>query len=165
MRPAARIGIVAALVLTVGIVMAAKQRFGPARSGEARPAARAPGESSPQSVAGLPRLLELGSVTCIPCKMMAPVLEELRQEYGDRLRVDFIDVWQDEEAAARYEVQFIPTQILFDASGREVFRHQGFFAKEDILAKWKELGIDLEQNASTAPSEQGAPPSANVQSS
>lgn len=91
----------------------------------------------------LPRLLDLGSDQCIPCKMMAPVLEELRTEYAGRLHVDFIDVWKDPEQAGVYGIKLIPTQIFYDASGKELFRHEGFYSKEDILNKWKELGTDL----------------------
>ncbi len=91
----------------------------------------------------LPRLLDLGADKCIPCKMMAPVLAELKKEYAGRLQVDFIDVWKFPDAAKPYGIEVIPTQIFFDASGKELFRHVGFFGKEDILGKWKELGVDL----------------------
>jgi thioredoxin 1 len=87
--------------------------------------------------------MDLGSVTCIPCKMMAPILEQLKKEYAGRLQVTFIDVNKDGEAARKYGIRLIPTQIFFDASGKERFRHEGFMSREDILAKWKELGVDL----------------------
>ena len=92
----------------------------------------------------LPRLIDLGADKCIPCKMMAPILEELKTEYAGRLRVDFIDVWENPDAGKEYGIRIIPTQIFYDASGKELFRHEGFFGKADILAKWKELGIDIE---------------------
>jgi thioredoxin 1 len=91
----------------------------------------------------LPRLLELGSVDCIPCQKMAPIIEAMKGEYAGRLTVEFIDVWKAPEAATRYGITVIPTQILFDAKGKERFRHTGFFAREDILAKFAELGIDV----------------------
>ena len=91
----------------------------------------------------LPKLLDLGANKCIPCKMMAPVLDELKKEYVGRLEVEFIDVWQDKDARKLYNVEMIPTQIFFDASGKELYRHAGFLAKADILAKWKELGVNL----------------------
>lgn len=97
-------------------------------------------ESAP---AKLPRLVDLGADKCIPCKMMAPILEEMRTTYQGRLDVEFIDVWKNPDAGAKYNINLIPTQILFDASGKELFRHEGFFSKEDILAKWKEFGVDL----------------------
>ena len=88
----------------------------------------------------LPVLLELGSVNCVPCKMMDPILDELRETFSGKLEVNFIDVWQDEEAGKQYGIQSIPIQIFFDADGNELFRHQGFYPREDIVAKWKELG-------------------------
>ena len=93
---------------------------------------------------GLPRFIEIGSVTCIPCKMMKPILDELRQEYAGGLQVDFIDVQVDRAAAMSYGIRVIPTQVFLDASGKELFRHEGFFPKEEILAKWKELGVNLQ---------------------
>ncbi len=91
----------------------------------------------------LPRLVDLGADKCIPCKMMAPVLADLKTNYVGRLEVEFIDVWKNPDAGKPYKIKLIPTQIFFDAQGKERFRHQGFFSKEDILAKWKELGVDL----------------------
>ena len=95
------------------------------------------------TAAKLPRLLDLGAGKCIPCKMMAPVLAELRETYKGRLEVVFIDVWEDSTPAQTYDVSTIPTQIFFDAQGKERFRHEGFFSREEILAKWKELAVDL----------------------
>ncbi len=93
--------------------------------------------------AKIPKLLDLGSTKSKPCKMMAPILEELKKEYAGKLNVEFIDVWENENAGKEYGVEMIPTQIFYDANARELFRHTGFFSKEDILAKWKELGVDL----------------------
>lgn len=103
------------------------------------------GESSngSGSAEGLPRLIELGADKCVPCKMMAPILEELEEEYSGRMEVRFIDVWKNREKASEYRVQMIPTQIFFDEKGNELYRHTGFIAKEDILAKWRELGYDF----------------------
>jgi thioredoxin 1 len=95
------------------------------------------------ATAKLPKLLDLGATKCIPCKMMAPILEELKKEYAGKMKVEFIDVWQNEDAGKKYGVEMIPTQIFFDANDKELFRHTGFFGKEDILAKWKELGVNL----------------------
>lgn len=94
----------------------------------------------------LPRLVDLGADKCIPCKMMKPILEELEKEYSELFEVTFIDVWQDEAAGKAYDIKLIPTQIFFDSSGKELFRHEGFFSKEDILAKWKEFGINIEED-------------------
>lgn len=91
----------------------------------------------------LPRLVDLGAEKCIPCKMMAPILAELAKDYAGQLNVVFIDVWKNREEGARYGIQLIPTQIFYDATGKELFRHEGFYAKKDILAKWAELGVKL----------------------
>ncbi len=96
---------------------------------------------------GLPRLVDLGAGKCIPCKKMAPILEELKQEYAGRLAVEFIDVWVNPDAGKPYNIKIIPTQIFYDSTGKERFRHEGFISKEDILAKWKELGFDLNATA------------------
>lgn len=90
-----------------------------------------------------PRLLDLGAGRCIPCKRMAPILDELRKEYAGRFDVVFLDVWEDSSVAETYGVSTIPTQIFFDAEGTERFRHEGFFSREEILATWERLGIEV----------------------
>jgi len=97
----------------------------------------------PQTSKALPRLVDLGAGRCIPCIMMAPILKKLKKEYEGRLVVEFIDVWKNPDRAKRYKINIIPTQIFYDASGKELFRHEGFMGREDILAKWKELGVEL----------------------
>jgi thioredoxin 1 len=97
----------------------------------------------PATEAAVPRLVDLGADKCIPCKMMAPILAELKSEYAGRMGVEFIEVWKNREQAARHGVQMIPTQIFYDASGRELFRRSGFIGKEDILATWRTLGYDF----------------------
>lgn len=96
---------------------------------------------SPAVTAPVPRLVDLGASKCIPCKMMAPILEGLKKEYDGRMQVDFIDVWQNPDAGKKYAIKMIPTQIFYDAAGKELFRHEGFISKDDILAKWKALGV------------------------
>lgn len=95
----------------------------------------------------LPSLVDLGSDTCVPCKMMAPILEELEEEYRGIFDVRFINTREDQEASSLYGIRLIPTQIFIDADGNELFRHEGFYSKEDILDKWQELGIDLEKDS------------------
>jgi thioredoxin 1 len=95
------------------------------------------------SPSALPRLVDLGAGKCIPCKMMAPILEELKSEYEGRFEVVFIDVWENPDEAKKYGIKIIPTQIFYDASGKELFRHEGFFSREDIMGKWKEYGFDF----------------------
>lgn len=105
--------------------------------------------AAPATAPKLPRLVDLGADKCIPCKMMAPILKELKTEYAEIMEVDFIDVWKNPDAGKPYKIKLIPTQIFFDASGKELFRHEGFFGKEDILKKWKELGINLAARPAT----------------
>jgi thioredoxin 1 len=100
-------------------------------------------EGAARPAPALPRLVDLGADQCIPCKMMKPVLDELTREYAGQLEVVFIDVWKNRAEGPRYGIRVIPTQIFYDAAGRERFRHEGFMAKKDILAKWRELGVDL----------------------
>jgi len=97
----------------------------------------------PEEPKVLPRLVDLGADKCIPCKMMAPILEELKKEYTNIFNVEFIDVWKNPDAGNKYGIRLIPTQIFFDTSGKELFRHEGFFGKDDILAKWKDFGFDF----------------------
>jgi len=131
MNKAGKIATVAVLIAAVGIVVALRQN----KSTEAKQ----------QTSTALPRLIDLGAGKCIPCKMMAPILEELKTEHAGRFEVVFIDVWEDPSRSEEYGIKLIPTQIFFDASGKELFRHEGFYSKADILAKWKELGIGIEQ--------------------
>ena len=95
-----------------------------------------------QAAAGkLPRVVDLGADKCIPCKQMAPILVELRKEYEGRVIVDFIDVWKNPKASEPYKISVIPTQVFFDAEGKEVWRHVGFLPKADFVAKFAELGV------------------------
>jgi thioredoxin 1 len=75
--------------------------------------------------------------------MMKPTLDDLKVNYADRFETAFIDVWENEGVGEQYGIRMIPTQIFFDAEGKELFRHEGFISKEDILAKWEELGFKL----------------------
>jgi thioredoxin 1 len=149
MNKSTKILSVIGLAVAVVAVIALKNSKTPAESKETTLAPTAtvgsPGatQDSPIATAKLPKLLDLGATKCIPCKKMAPILEELKKEYAGKMEVEFIDVWQNPDAARRYGIQMIPTQIFYDADGKEIFRHIGFIGKEDILAKWKELGVDL----------------------
>jgi thioredoxin 1 len=141
MSQVGRIAVVILLAVGIAAVIMIKRGAAPASPDVPLQAA----SITPDVVAGpsLPRILDLGATQCIPCKMMAPILEELKKEYAGKMQVDFIDVWKDETAGDKYAIKGIPTQIFFDASGKELYRHEGFMPKEDILAKCKELGFDL----------------------
>ncbi|HVP57152.1 MAG TPA: thioredoxin family protein [bacterium] len=88
----------------------------------------------------LPRLVDLGRGTCIPCKKMAPILSELAEEYKGRAIVEVVDLRERPQAAQEYGIKLIPTQIFFDSTGTEVWRHEGFLPKDQIVAKLGELG-------------------------
>ena len=92
-------------------------------------------------VAGRPAVIDLGARTCVQCKKMAPVLESLATEYRDKAGVLFVDVSTDRAAAGRFKVRMIPTQIFFDARGREVKRHVGYMDKADIVKEHKSAGL------------------------
>ncbi len=90
---------------------------------------------------GKPVVIDLGARHCIPCKKMAPILETLANEYRGRASVLFIDVNEDQAAALKFRIQMIPTQLFFNAQGKEVKRHIGFIDKGDILKELKAAGL------------------------
>ena len=105
-----------------------------------RPSAT-PADVSQALASGKPTVIDLGARTCIPCKKMAPILESLSAEYRGRINVLFIDVHEDQAAAKKFRVQMIPTQIFFNAQGKEVKRHIGFMDRSDILKELKAVGM------------------------
>jgi thioredoxin 1 len=136
--------IVVLLIVAVGVVFAVKQRQAKPVAAEVEPGpAAAPAGPIVENPTELPRLVDLGADKCIPCKAMAPILEELKKTYAGQLQVDFIDVWKNPGAGDQYGLRVIPTQIFFSADGKELFRHEGFFSREDILSKWAECGVTL----------------------
>lgn len=90
---------------------------------------------------GKPTVIDLGARTCVPCKKMAPILETLSGEYRAWFNVLFVDVHEDQAAAKRFRVQMIPTQIFFNAQGKEVKRHIGFMDRIDIMKELKNAGM------------------------
>ena len=140
-----RMLVVALLLCAIGVVLVMKH-------GKPGPEAESPlvvvgtnettvsGEEIPK-IEALPRLVDLGADKCTPCKMMAPILERLKNEYAGIFEVEFIDVWENIKAGEQYGIRMIPTQIFYDAAGKELFRHEGFFGREEILAKWNEYGV------------------------
>lgn len=151
MNKAMKIVIVVALILIVGVVIAVKQNSSNTTSNPTSADVTVENDSQKMDTVkntevtiGLPKLVDLGAGKCIPCKLMAPILEELKTEYKGKFQVIVIDVWQNKNEASKYAITMIPTQIFYDASGKELYRHEGFYSKEDILGKWKELGIDLQ---------------------
>ncbi len=92
-------------------------------------------------VKGVVTLIDLGAASCIPCKMMAPILEELKGQYAGKAEVHFIDVRHDRAAIDRFKLRGIPTQIFFDREGKEAYRHLGFLDKEAIVTIMAQLGV------------------------
>jgi thioredoxin 1 len=95
------------------------------------------------SVRPLITFIELGSVNCIPCKAMQPVMKAIEEKYGAQVTVVFYDVWKEEQAhrAREYGIRLIPTQVFLDASGKEILRHEGFFPEKDIDAFLQSRGL------------------------
>jgi thioredoxin 1 len=90
---------------------------------------------------GQPVLAEFGRGTCIPCQDMKPILEELSKEYDGRMRVFILSVDDYRGLTSQYKIMAIPTQIIFNREGEELFRHVGFWPRSEIIAKLNDLGI------------------------
>jgi thioredoxin 1 len=98
-------------------------------------------ETKQVPVKGKVTMVDLGAASCIPCKMMAPILEKLEKQYRGKAAIVFIDLRYDREAAQRFGVRAIPTQIFFDKNGKEAFRHIGFMSEEAIVAHLQSMGV------------------------
>jgi thioredoxin 1 len=92
-------------------------------------------------VKGKVTMVDIGAKKCIPCKMMAPIMEELEKEYQDRAAIIFIDVWENKDQGPRFGIRAIPTQIFYDKDGKEVYRHEGFLEKKLIVERLEKLGV------------------------
>jgi len=116
---------------------------------ESRPVTNPPGtvglqeQANPLPSPGTGRvtMIDLGATECIPCKMMAPILAELKTRYAGKADILFIDVWKDPAQAKLYGIQTIPTQIFFDEKGKEVYRNIGFMDKQRIVDILSKLGV------------------------
>jgi thioredoxin 1 len=106
------------LLLSVGLALAQKN------TKQAKESASVP----------LMTFVELGSVKCVPCRMMQPVMKNIETKYGSQVKVIFYDIWQEDQKkyAKDYDIRVIPTQVFLDKSGKEVFRHEGFFPESEI---------------------------------
>jgi len=90
---------------------------------------------------GKPTLVDFAGTDCIPCKLMKPMLEELEKEYRGKVNVVIVEYYHNTNLADRYAVSAIPTQILFDTQGKELMRHEGFWAKEEMISEIKKVGV------------------------
>lgn len=112
---------------------------GPAAS---TPADLISGDPQDVPVQGMVTMLDLGAKSCIPCKMMAPVIESLSKEYEGKAAIVFIDVWKNPNEPQKFGIKTIPTQIFYDKDGKEVMRHEGYFEKESIVKVLAKLGVE-----------------------
>lgn len=92
-------------------------------------------------VKGMVTMVDLGANSCIPCKMMAPILAKLEKNYKGKAAIIFIDVWKNQAPARRFGIRAIPTQIFFDKEGTEVYRHEGFMSEEAIIRVLQKMGV------------------------
>lgn len=95
-------------------------------------------------VKGKVTMVDIGAKKCIPCKMMAPIMEELEKEYDKtgKAAIIFIDVWENKDQGKKFGIRSIPTQIFYDKEGKEVARHEGFMDKKSIVALLEKLGVN-----------------------
>lgn len=102
-------------------------------------------------VKGTVTMIDLGAHKCIPCKMMAPIIEKLEKDYAGKADIVFIDVWQNREQAQRFKISGIPTQIFFDKDGKEIYRHTGFMDEASIVKQLTSMGVPapVKTNSST----------------
>ena len=92
-------------------------------------------------VKGMATMIDIGAKKCIPCKMMAPIMEKMEKVYKGKAIITFIDVWEHREPVNRFRIRVIPTQIFFDKNGKEVYRHEGFLAEKNIVAILGKMGV------------------------
>ncbi len=87
--------------------------------------------------------IELGSVRCVPCKQMQPIMKSIEEKYTSQVKVIFYDVWTPlgKTYGDKYNVQLIPTQVFLDEKGKEFFRHEGFFPEEELVKVLKTKGV------------------------
>jgi thioredoxin 1 len=105
------------------------------------PSASHPQPAGVVPVKGMVTMVDLGADSCIPCKMMMPIITKLEKVYRGKAAIVFIDVWKDKEPAKRFGIRAIPTQIFFEKDGKEVYRHTGFMSEADIVSQLKKMGV------------------------
>jgi thioredoxin 1 len=140
------LAIIAAIIIGVGTVAWLKnsedEKAPHQQNPENKPqVTRSRPENTAQSAKQLPRLVEIGAGKCEACKKMAPVIEGIKTDFSGELQVKSIDVFEDKQAARKYRYRLIPTQIVLDGEGRELWRHVGYIPREQLLTRMKELGV------------------------
>jgi thioredoxin 1 len=104
---------------------------------------------SEEQTSPLITFVELGSVNCIPCKKMQPVMKAIEEKYGKQVKVVFYDVWKPDQRkyAQEYGIRLIPTQVFLDKNGAEIFRHEGFFPEHEIDTFLQSNGLKLQNES------------------
>lgn len=99
--------------------------------------------SKPSVLKPLVTFVEIGSVNCIPCRAMQPIMDAVEKEYKGQVKIVFHDVWtpRGKEDAMKYKIRVIPTQVFLDIDGKEYFRHEGYFPKEGVVEVLKKGGV------------------------
>lgn len=92
-------------------------------------------------MSGKPSMIEFGATGCIPCDKMQPILENLHNKFPDTLNVVFVNIREKAILGSRFGIESIPVQAFYDKNGKEVFRHVGFFAENDVLKQLSEMGV------------------------
>jgi thioredoxin 1 len=89
--------------------------------------------------------IELGSVRCIPCRQMQSVMKSIEAKYGKEVKIDFYDVWTDagKPYGVKYGIEAIPTQVFLDETGKEYYRHVGYFPEEQLVKILQMKGVKL----------------------
>lgn len=105
-----------------------------AKTSEGTVGVQGPGEN-------LPRMIQVSSPTCPPCLMMVPTLNKLKKDYRSKVDIEVIDISGNSEAVEKYNIRATPTQIFFDFSGEEIYRHEGWMSKEEIVSVFEEMGV------------------------
>ena len=90
---------------------------------------------------GTVTMIDLGAKSCIPCKMMAPIMEKMEKKYTGKAVIHFYDVWENREPAVKFGIRVIPTQIFFNMEAKEIYRHEGFMSEDDIVRQLTQMGV------------------------
>ncbi|WP_300461483.1 thioredoxin family protein [Desulfobacula sp.] len=92
-------------------------------------------------IKGRVTMIDLGAKKCIPCKMMAPIMEKMEKAYKGKADIIFIDVWENRQPVKRFKIRAIPTQIFFNELGEEMYRHVGFLDEKSIIEQMTKMGV------------------------
>jgi thioredoxin 1 len=89
--------------------------------------------------------VELGSVRCIPCQRMQTVMKSIETKFGNEVKIEFHDVWTEagKPFGVKYGIESIPTQVFLDQTGKEYYRHVGYFPEEELVKILKMKGVKL----------------------